>query len=111
MAGVTDRSELIGTVQVFEPEPGQSYSLEAAAHLAGVSRRTVLLYSNAGLIRPTIDPDYGGLRFSEQAILTMRRGEAMRSSYGMDLAGIQLVFGLLREVEDLREELRFHRGY
>jgi len=79
--------------------------------LAGIPRRTLLLYCKEGLVRPATDPDYGGLLFEDSAILTIRRAEALRTEYGMELAGVRLVFALLAEVEELREELRFARGY
>jgi MerR family transcriptional regulator/heat shock protein HspR len=98
-------------LQLFEPEPGQLYSLDVAAYLAGVSRRSVLLYCKAELIRPAFDAEYGGFLFDETAVRTIRRAERLQKLHGMDLTGVRMVLDLLDQVESLRQELRFHRGH
>ena len=98
-----------GAVQAFEPEPGQVYTVEAAAYLAGVSRRTLLLYCRSGVVRPQVDPRYGALLFDDTSIHAVRRAELLRTEQGLTLAGVSLIFELLRELEGLREELRFLR--
>ena len=45
----------------------------AAVHLAGVSRRSFLVYCRAGLVRPVFQPPYGVMEFTEEAIYTVRR--------------------------------------
>ena len=39
-------------LELFQPKPSVLYSLDAAAHLAGVPRRSILIYCRAGLVRP-----------------------------------------------------------
>lgn len=97
-------------LELFQPQPNVLYSLEAAAHLAGVSRRSVLIYCRAGLVRPVFQEPYGVLAFTEEAIHTIRRIKQLRTEGGFDLAGIKTVFDLVAEVERLRAELRFWRG-
>ncbi len=98
-------------MELFQPKPNVLYSLDAAAHLAGVPRRSILIYCRAGLVRPIVQPPYGVMEFTEEAIYTMRRIEYLRTVHGLDLAWIKTMFDLLDEVERLRAELRFLRNH
>ena len=98
-------------MELFQPKPNVLYSLDAAAHLAGVARRSILIYCRAGLVRPVVQPPYGVMEFTEEAIYTMRRIEYLRTVHGLDLAWIKTMFDLLDEVERLRAELRFLRNH
>jgi len=105
----TDRSECL-SIEVFLPKPNIRYSLDAAAHLAGISRRSILLYCRAGFIH-AVDPSPDGvMEFTEEAIHTVRRIEHMRTVHGVDLSWIKILFDLLDEVERLRAELHFLRN-
>jgi len=97
-------------LELFQPEPGVLYSLDATARLAGITRRSILIYCRAGLVRPVIQPPYGVMEFTEEAIYTLRRIEYLRTAHGLDLAWIKTMFDLLDEVERLRAELRFLRN-
>jgi DNA-binding transcriptional MerR regulator len=97
--------------ELFQPKPNVLYSLDATAHLAGVPRRSILIYCRAGLVRPVVQPPYGVMEFTEEAIYTMRRIEYLRTVHGLDLAWIKTMFDLLEEVERLRAELRFLRNH
>ena len=99
------------TLEVFQPKPDVFYSLDATAHLAGVPRRSILIYYRAGLVRPVVQPPYGVLEFTEEAIYTVRRIEHLRTVHGLDLAVLKTMFDLLDEVERLRAELRFLRNH
>lgn len=94
---------------LFQPEPNVLYSLEAAAHLAGVTRRSMLIYCRRGLVQPVYQPPYGLMAFTEEAIHTVRRSEHLLRMHGVDLALLKSMFELLDEVEHLRAELRFLR--
>jgi hypothetical protein len=97
-------------LELFQPKPNALYSLNAAAHLAGIPRRSVLIYCRAGLVRPVFQPPYGVMEFTEEAVYTMRRIEHLRTAYGLDSAWLKTMFDLLDEVERLRAELRFLRS-
>ncbi len=98
-------------MELFQPKPNALYSLDATAHLAGVPRRSILIYCRAGLVRPIVQPPYGVMEFTEEAIYTVRRIEYLRTVHGLDLAWIKTMFDLLDEVERLRAELRFLRNH
>ena len=46
-------------LELYQPEPNVLYSLNATAHLAGVPRRSILVYCHAGLVRPVVQPPCG----------------------------------------------------
>lgn len=98
------------TLALFQPKPGVLYSLDATARIAGVSRRSIMIYYRAGLVRPVIQPPYGVMEFTEEAIYTLRRIEHLRGVHGLDLAWIKTMFSLMDEVERLRAEVRFLRN-
>jgi DNA-binding transcriptional MerR regulator len=97
-------------LELFQPKPNVLYSLDVAAHLAGVPRRSILIYCRAGLVRPVVQPPYGVMEFTEEAIYTLRRIEYLRTIHGLDLAWLKTMFDLLDEVERLHAELRFLRN-
>ena len=98
-------------LELFQPKPNVFYSLDATAHLAGVPRRSILIYCRAGLVRPVVQPPYGVMEFTEEAIYTVRRIERLRTFQGIDLAVLKTMFDLLNEVERLRAEVRFLRNH
>lgn len=105
-----DRPPLLA-LELFEPRPNMFYSLDATAHLAGVPRRSILIYCRIGLVRPVIQPPHGVMEFTEEAVHTVRQIEHLRTVHGLDLAWIKILFDLLDEVERLRAELHFLRNH
>ena len=98
------------TLALFQPKPGVLYGLDATARIAGISRRSILIYCRAGLVRPVIQPPFGVMEFTEEAIYALRRIDHLRTVHGLDLAWIKTMFDLLDEVERLRAEVRFLRN-
>ena len=101
--------EPISALKVFEPAAGSIYSLEQAAHLAGVPRRAIAVYFRYGLVSPAVDPDVGGWYFDDEGIRTLRQIERLRTSLGMSLMAVKLVLELSHEVERLSQEVWFLR--
>jgi hypothetical protein len=97
-------------LELFQPKPDVLYSLDTTAHLAGVSRHFILVCCHAGLVRPVIQPPYGVMEFTEEAVYALRRIEHLRTVHSLDLAWIKALFDLLDEVECLRAEVRFLRS-
>ena len=98
-------------LELFQPEPSVLYSLNATAHLAGVSRRSILIYCRAGLVRPVVQPPYGVLEFTEESIYAVRRIEHLRTVHGVNLELLKTIFDLLAEVERLQAEVSFLRDH
>lgn len=98
------------SLTVYQPTPDTLYSLDVAAHLAGTTRRSLLLYCRAGIVQPLFLPPYGMLAFTDGAIRIVRRIERLREERNLDLAWMKTLFDLLDEVDRLRDEIRFLRG-
>jgi len=96
-------------LEPYLPKPNVLYSLEVAAHLAGVTRRSLLVYCRAGLVRTVYQPPYGVMAFTEEAIHSVRRIELVRIAHAPDLALLKFMCDLIEEVERLNLELRFLR--
>ena len=96
-------------IELFQPDPNLIYSLDATAHFAGVSRRSILIYCRAGLVRPVFQPPYGIMAFTEETIYTVRRIEQLRAVQGMSLTWIKILFELVNAVKHLRSEVQFYR--
>jgi DNA-binding transcriptional MerR regulator len=97
-------------LELFQPKANTLYSLDMAAHLAGISRRSILVYCRAGLLRPVVQPPYGVMAFTEESIHTARRIEHLRAVHGIDLSLLKTMFDLIDEVDRLRAELSFLRN-
>jgi MerR family transcriptional regulator, heat shock protein HspR len=102
-------SEPMLALEVFEPAQGSIYSIEQAAHLAGVPRRAIAVYYRHGLVEAALDPDLEGWYFNDEAIRTLRQIERLRNSLGTNLAAVKVVLELTHEVKRLRQEVRFLR--
>ncbi len=98
------------SIEVFQPKPNIVYSLDVAAHLAGVPRRSILIYCRAGFLRPIFEPPYGMMVFTEEAIHAVRRIEQLRTAYAADMVLLKTIFDLTEEVERLRSAMRFLRS-
>jgi DNA-binding transcriptional MerR regulator len=93
------------------PETQGLYSIEAVEELTSTPRHQIAVYYRHGLLSTVGEPDSSGWNFDDEAIHTLRRLEFLRAQYGMNLTGLRAVSDLLRDVERLREELRFLRGH
>jgi len=86
-------------IERFRPDPDRLYDVDMTARLAGVSRRSVLVYCRWGLVRPTTSPEEQGWYFSSDAIGAIRRAEYLRASRGVNLPGLRVIFELVGELE------------
>lgn len=86
------------------------YSVEEAARLAGVHPDLLRHYHQRGLVFAAGATAGGEPVFDDQALYTARRIEHLRRRHGASLSSLPLLCELLREVEELRAEVRFLRG-
>jgi len=98
-------------LECYQPEPDLLYSIERAEQLTHIPRRRIALYYRYGLVSPVHDPELGGWFFNDEGLLTLRRVDHLHRVCGLNPAATRLLLGLLQEVENLRRELRFWRGY
>ena len=89
-------------LQLFDPPVDAVYSIEAAAKLAGVPRRTILVYCKHRLLSPLIDAGVEGYSFDGDGIRSLRHIEALRTVCGDDFAGIKIILDLTKELEHLQ---------
>jgi DNA-binding transcriptional MerR regulator len=103
----------MNALQIFEPDPEVLYGIEAAAHLAHIPKRTILVYCKHGLVSPVTATAQEGYLFDREAIVALLRIEALRKSCGGELAAIKVILDLMNEVQSLRRELRsaLQRGH
>lgn len=85
-----------------------AYSLEVVVRLTGLDAGTILDYQEQGLIRALPAAD-ATARFDDEALRTLRQIEYLRSTCGVNEAGLRLIVSLMDEVEILRNELRARR--
>lgn len=98
-------------LEQYHPQPNILYPLDAAAQIAGVPRRSILIYCRAGLVRSVFQPPYGVMAFTKEAIHKVQRIEHVRVNHRPDFTLLKTLFHLFEEVEYLRSELRLKRGY
>jgi len=89
-------------LQLFDPPADAVYSIEAAAKLAGVPRRTILVYCKHRLLSPLFGTGAEGYSFDGDSIRSLRRIEALRTVCGDDFTGIRIILDLTRELERLQ---------
>lgn len=77
--------------------------------IAGVSRAVLVAYCESGVL-PVSPAKLDLCAGDDEMIRTIRRIEYLREHHGINLAGIRIIAELMREVERLREELRFRMG-
>ena len=89
-------------LQLFDPPADAVYTIEAAVQLAGVPRRTILVYCKHRLLSPLLDIGVEGYSFDGDGIRSLRRIEALRTVCGDDFAGIRIILDLTKELERLQ---------
>jgi DNA-binding transcriptional MerR regulator len=97
----------VRAVQVFHPVPNALYSLEMAANMAHIPRRTILLYCKHHLVSPVENSPLAGFYFDNEAIRQLQRIEELRERFGCNMAGLKFMLKLMNEVERLQFEQRF----
>ncbi len=85
-----------------ESEP--VYTPDVAAALAGISRQALEVYRREGLVQPKVRAD-GTLGYSLADIRRLARIRRLRQEMGLDLAAVEVVLHLRRQVTELRRQL------
>jgi len=102
-------NEMVATpsrwLQLFDPPGDAVYTIETAAQLAGVPRRTILVYCKHRLLSQ-LDTGVEDYSFNGDGIRSLRRIEALRTVCGDDFAGIRIILDLTKELERLQAVAR-----
>jgi len=80
------------------------FMISVAAELAHMHPQTLRVYEARGLIEPQRSPKNTRL-YSQRDVERLRRIQRMTSKQGLNLAGVETVLELERQVEKLRAEL------
>ena len=87
------------------PDRGQPvYMISVAAELAGMHPQTLRIYEQRGLIEPQRTPK-GTRRYSQEDVERLRRIQELTSEMGMNLAGVERVFQLEQELDQMRRRM------
>ena len=93
--------------EAIRPTP---YSLQAAAGLADIHPEMLRYYCRLGILGEALARPSAELTFDDDAIYELRRFEHYRRHHGVNRKTLRLLCDLWREVERLRNEVRFLRG-
>ncbi len=80
------------------------YMISVAAELAGMHPQTLRIYEQRGLIEPNRSPK-GTRLYSQEDVERLRRIQELTSDLGMNLAGVERVFELEGELEQMRRRM------
>jgi MerR family transcriptional regulator/heat shock protein HspR len=81
------------------------YMISVAAELAGMHPQTLRIYESRGLITPKRSPKNTRL-YSQEDVDRLLRIQELTTELGMNLAGVEKVFELEREIDRLRRRMR-----
>jgi hypothetical protein len=94
-------------LQLFAPDPAAIYSLETTSHLAGVPRRTILIYCKHKLVSPAYEPATCGYWFTAETIYALRQIHDLHCSRCRDeLQSLVTIMALVDQIRRLRAEMR-----
>jgi DNA-binding transcriptional MerR regulator len=104
-----DPSDRYALVRIVEVKP-TFYSLETAANLTDVHPEMLRYYCRLGVFGDERARSGAALVFDDDALYELRRFEHFRKHHGVNRRTLRLLCDLWREVEHLRNEVRFLRG-
>ena len=78
--------------------------ISVAAELAGMHPQTLRIYEQRGLIEPNRSPK-GTRLYSQEDVERLRRIQELTSQLGMNLAGVERVFELEGELDQMRRRM------
>ena len=85
------------------------YQISIVAEMVETHPQTLRTYEKLGLIAPQRTRNNVRL-FSEEDVERVRRIQHLTQDLGVNLAGVEVVFKLLLEIEKMREELDKHQS-
>jgi len=86
------------------PNDRPVYMISVAAELAGMHPQTLRIYEARGLIEPNRSPK-GTRLYSQEDVERLRRIQELTSQLGMNLAGVERVFELETELDQMRRRM------
>ena len=87
-----------------ENEP--RYGISVAARMIGVRPHTLRYYERIGIIEPS--RSRGNIRlYSNRDITLLVRAKRLTDDLGVNLAGIEVILRMLKQISELQNQLRF----
>lgn len=80
------------------------FMISVAAQLANMHPQTLRMYESRGLIEPQRSPK-GTRLYSQDDVEQLRRIQEMTADLGLNLAGVERVLTLEREIESMQERI------
>ena len=91
-------------VQLFSVGDETYYPIAFVARLSQMPRHRVLVCCKRGLITPLVDPDNGSYSFDATSIRVLQRIEYLHTDCGVNFTGIEIILGLVTELERVRRQ-------
>jgi MerR family transcriptional regulator/heat shock protein HspR len=82
---------------------GRLYTISVIADMLGLHQQTLRIYEKRGLINPIRTAGKTRL-YSEEDLETIRRIQRLRSEFGVNLAGIEIIFEMRERLIELQRE-------
>ena len=92
------------TARVTDVRDRALYVISIAAELAGVHPQTLRMYERKGLLRPQ-RTEGRARRYSDRDIEHVRLIQELTQTHGVNLAGVEMVMELTRQVEEMQARL------
>ena len=80
------------------------YQISVVAQMVETHPQTLRMYERMGLVNPNRTRNNVRL-YSESDVEQVRRIQHLTQELGVNLAGVEVIFDLLREMQRLREEM------
>jgi DNA-binding transcriptional MerR regulator len=87
------------------------YDLSTTANLTALQPTLILHYCKIGLVAPVEQGDQEEYFFDDESVYLLRQIEFLRQKRGINLDGIAIIMELMREITELRTELKFQREH
>ena len=100
-----ENASVATALQRFEPAVNVYYSIESVAQLTQTSRHAIAVYCLHHLIAPVTQPEEGGWWFDREAVQTLRQIDNLRTDHHLNWRAIKMIGALLKEIDELRDEL------
>ena len=80
------------------------YRMREVLEVTGLTRRTLRVYEEAGLVAPAEREETTPL-YSEESVETIRRIQRLRDDLGVNLAGVQVILEMRHKILELQASL------
>ena len=80
------------------------YHLQEVLEIVGISRRTLRVYEEVGLVT-RVESEADSRVYEEEMLDTIRRIQRLRRDLGVNLAGVQVILEMRRKIEELQHSM------